>query len=298
MIEAYTTNLILSYILAAAIGAIIGSFLNVIIYRLPIMLEREWQQTISVATAETPFEPKKNSSTNAITKRYQVPTHRFNLIWPRSHCIYCKHLLYLRDNIPVISYFLLMGCCRFCKQNISKQYPIVELLTILITIIIFSHFGFNVATCFTCLFAWSLIALSVIDYNTQLLPDYLTLPLLWTGLLLSVFQLFIPANEAILAAITGYLILWFPAQIFQFWRKKPGMGNGDFKLLAAIGAWLGIIPLVNVLCIAVIIGLVTHIILLIRKKIYYNQLLPFGPALALAGGVVLIWGPIITNFFN
>lgn len=265
----------LSFPLSLLIGLVVGSFLNVLISRLPLILQQEWRNQ----SLEYLSLPRKREDFN-----------RFNLLYPRSHCKNCKKNVNWYDNIPLFSFIWLRGKCRFCQLSINKQYPFVEFLTAVMTAYIFNRFGWNFLALGVCLYTWILISLAIIDYNTQLLPDELTLSLLWLGLFFSVFQILIVPENAILGAMLGYCFFWIIAFIFKQVRKKPGMGHGDFKLLAAIGAWVGPLPLVYVILLASIVNLVANLILLILKKIHYNQAIPFGPALCLAGWIVIMFG--------
>lgn len=272
------------YFIVALIGLVVGSFLNVVIVRYPQMLMQAWQQQ-SIAYLEL--------SANSLTTN---PT--FNLITPRSHCPYCKHTLYWYHNIPLLSYLWLRGRCYFCQHCISIQYPLVECLSLLITLVVFHHYGLNEQMLCACLLSWYLLTLAMIDLNSTLLPDVLTLSLLWLGLLISVIPVYISAQEAIIASALGYVILWIIAGLFNYIRQTVGMGHGDFKLVAALGAWVGVIPLINILAVAAFLGICINLILLLFKKIHYNQPIPFGPCLAISGWFILLYGPILTDQFN
>lgn len=265
----------LGFYFSLLIGLAIGSFLNVVILRLPIILQNEWRQMAQ----------------EYLTIPSQIHSSKFNLIFPNSHCQHCQTKLTWFMNIPLVSYFFLKGKCYFCHHPLSKQYPLVEFFTALITLYVFYQFGFSVQTVAAWLFTWTLIALAVIDFNTYLLPDRLTLGLLWVGLLISVKTIFISSEAAILAAIFGYSFFAIVAFIFQLIRKKPGMGQGDFKLLAAIGAWVGLLPLIHVIALAAVGAAIVNLVLLLTKKIKYNQMIPFGPALCCAGWVVFMFEP-------
>jgi len=269
-----------AYLIVGLIGLAMGSFLNVVIVRLPKMLMQQWRQC----------------SLEVLEQAAEQPTEAFNLIKPRSHCPKCQHPLRLRDNIPLLSFLWRRGRCAFCQQPISKQYPLVELLSLVVTVLVFYQFGLSWQTLAAWAFSWSLIALTVIDMQTQLLPDVITLPLLWLGLIISVPGLFVTPEQAIIAASLGYGLLWLVGFVFKRIRGKIGMGHGDFKLLAAIGAWVGVIPLVNVLALASILGIGLNVALLLTKKINYNQAVAFGPALAIAGWFTLLYGPVLTNW--
>lgn len=256
---------------------LIGSFLNAAIYRIPVMLQREWDaECLEHINADNP---------NYIAKE----TERFNLFMPRSACPTCNHPISSLENIPVISYLLLKGKCKGCKTPISLQYPVIEITTALLSMFIAWRFGYGWQMLGMLLFAWSLIALGMIDLNTMLLPDSLTLPLMWLGLLINYFGTYIDLHSAVLGAIVGYLSLWSVYQLFKLVTGKDGMGYGDFKILAAIGAWGGwqIIPFT--IFASACLGAVIGIIVMKFKKQENSQPIPYGPWLALAGLISVIW---------
>lgn len=263
------------------LGLIIGSFLNVVILRLPVMLKHDW-----IAQC--------NDLLGNQTVGNKVP---FNLIRPRSHCPSCGQQISALDNIPVISYLLLRGRCRHCKAPISFRYPAIELLTAILSGIVAWKFGFTWQTMYALLLTWSLISLSFIDIDHQLLPDDITLPILWIGLCLSMFGLFTDMQSAIIGAMAGYLSLWSVYKLFKLLTGREGMGYGDFKLLALFGAWLGwqVLPMIILLSslIGTVIGL-SMILILGRDR----QLpIPFGPYLAIAGWIALLWGDEINSAY-
>ena len=259
-------------------GALFGSFLNVVIYRLPVMMEREWKfqakQILEIEEEEEPPAP-------------------FNLVVPNSRCPHCGHAIRPWENIPMISYLLLKASCSNCGTHISARYPLIEFATALLTAVVIFYFGLNLTAILICLFNYALIALAMIDYDTQLLPDDITLPLLWAGLLVNYFGLITNLESALIGAVLGYLSLWSVYQAFKLLTGKEGMGFGDFKLLAALGAWLGwqILPLVIILSslAGAIIG--GALILFGRDK---SKPIPFGPYLAIAGWIAMVWGEEIT----
>ncbi|MGB1311469.1 MAG: prepilin peptidase [Leucothrix sp.] len=256
---------------------LIGSFLNAAIYRIPVMLQREWDaECLEHINADNP---------DYIAKE----TERFNLFMPRSACPTCNHPISSLENIPVISYLLLKGKCKGCKTPISLQYPVIEITTALLSMFIAWRFGYGWQMLGMLLFAWSLIALGMIDLNTMLLPDSLTLPLMWLGLLINYFSTYIDLHSAVLGAIVGYLSLWSVYQLFKLVTGKDGMGYGDFKILAAIGAWGGwqIIPFT--IFASACLGAVIGIIVMKFKKQENSQPIPYGPWLALAGLISVIW---------
>lgn len=266
--------------LCGLIGLFIGSFLNVVIHRLPRMMEREWQAQAAEMRGEDP-----------------QPQDRFNLATPRSRCPHCGHLITALENIPVVSYVLLRGRCRHCGAGISRRYPVVELISAALSAYAGWHFGYGLATAGALLFIWTMIALTFIDLDTQLLPDNLTLPLLWTGLLFNIGGTYIELSEAVIGAMAGYLSLWSVYWLFKLATGKEGMGYGDFKLLGAIGAWLGWQMLPLTILLSSLVGAVVGISLIVFARHGRNVPIPFGPYLAAAGIIALFWGPAITSAY-
>lgn len=262
------------------LGLIVGSFLNVVIHRLPIMLDREWRRQCQEPTKPPP-------ATN----------EAYNLIVPGSQCPACGRRIAALENIPLLSYVWLGGKCRGCGKRISPRYPIVELVTGLLSVVVAWRFGVTAAAAGALLLTWALVALTVIDYDTQLLPDNITLPLLWLGLLFNVGAVYVPLNAAVIGGVAGYMSLWLVYQLFKLITGREGMGYGDFKLLAALGAWVGWqqLPLIILLSsfIGAIIG-VGGILLMARDR---SVPIPFGPFLCLAGWVALLWGDTITRAY-
>ncbi|MGI2028809.1 prepilin peptidase [Endozoicomonas acroporae] len=256
-------------------GLIVGSFLNVVIHRLPIMMERQWQQQ-----SEAILHPEKTPD----------PLPAFNLVVPASTCPSCQHKIRAWENIPVISYLFLRGKCSACRIPISLRYPAIEILSALMTIMIGLTYGVTIQTLVFCLFGWSLLTLTMIDYDTQLLPDDITLPLLWAGLIVNSFELVVTLEQALWGAIAGYLSLWSVYWVFKLVTGKEGMGYGDFKLLAALGAWLGWMKLPLIILLSSLVGTVAAILLIVSKRQERSNPIPFGPYLAIAGFVALVWG--------
>jgi leader peptidase (prepilin peptidase)/N-methyltransferase len=265
---------------AGAFGLAIGSFLNVVIYRLPKMMQAEWQAQCAELEGRTP-----------------EPAPRFNLLVPGSHCPDCKTPLRVRDNLPLLSYLAARGRCAHCGSAISMRYPIVEALTAALSSWVAWRFGFGLAGLAALAFTFVLIALTFIDADTTLLPDSLTLPLLWLGLLLNVDGTFVPLQQAVTGAAAGYLILWTIYWLFKLATGKEGMGYGDFKLLAALGAWFGWKMLLPILLLSSVVGAIVGIVLLVMARRGRDIPIPFGPYLAAAGFIALVHGEDIARRF-
>jgi leader peptidase (prepilin peptidase)/N-methyltransferase len=266
--------------LATLLGLFVGSFLNVVIHRLPRMMERDWHAQAAELRGEPP-----------------PAQERFNLATPRSRCPHCGHLITALENIPVVSYLLLRGRCRHCGAQIGRRYPVVELLTATLSGYAAWHFGFGVAAVGALLFLWSMVALAFIDLDTQLLPDSLTLPLLWLGLAFNLATTYADLTSAVVGAMTGYLALWSVYWLFKFATGKEGMGYGDFKLLAAIGAWLGWQMLPLTILFSSLVGALVGIFLITLARHGRNVPIPFGPYLAAAGILALFWGESLTTLY-
>ena len=276
-------------VLCTVLGLLIGSFLNVVIYRLPIMLEKGWKEECEAFLAgDESVATSEGSGQN---------TERFDLSKPNSHCPHCKHAIKPWENIPVLSFILLGGKCRSCKTRISFRYPLVELLTGTLSLAVALHFGFGVEALAALVLTWSLIALSLIDYDTQLLPDVITLPLLWLGLILSLWGVFVDPATSIIGAVFGYLALWLVYQLFKLATGKEGMGFGDFKLLAVLGAWLGWKLLPAIILLSSLAGAVIGIALILLKQHNKDKPIPYGPYLAIAGWLALMWGEQINETY-
>lgn len=252
---------------------LVGSFLNVVIYRLPIILERQW----------------KRDCNEWLEKQAGEDTGEFNLVVPRSQCPTCGHKITAVENIPVLSYLFLKGKCRGCKTPISIQYPLVELATAILSMLMAVQVGFGIELLALLGFTWVLVALFMIDAKTMLLPDILTYPLLWAGLLLNLNGMIVPLPDAVLGAAFGYLSLWSVFHLFRLITGKEGMGYGDFKLLAALGAWGGWQILPFIIFASSAFGAVFGIVWMLVKRNRESLPMPFGPWLAMAGFVAVIW---------
>lgn len=268
----------------------VGSFLNVVIYRLPIMLEREWKQESAEALG---LSIDSNGLVSQETAGNETDNDEpvFNLSKPRSRCSQCNTAITALQNIPVISFLLLGGKCASCKTAISWRYPLVEILTALLSGIVAWHFFPAVETAIACVvLTWALIALTGIDYDTYLLPDNITLPLLWLGLIVNYFDVVTNLHSALIGAVAGYLSLWSIFWGFKLLTGKDGMGYGDFKLLAALGAWLGWQMLPAIIILASLVGAAVGISLMLFADHEKTKPIPFGPYLAAAGWIALMWG--------
>lgn len=270
------------YGIVTILGLLIGSFLNVVIYRLPVMMEREWK-----AECADSF-PDAN---------IKIDPESFNLVLPHSRCPNCQHLIGPLENIPVISWLLQKGRCKHCGCKISKRYPSIELLTATLSLAVAYLLPFGWPLLFALVFTWVLISLTFIDFDTMLLPDSLTLPLLWLGLLINVSGTFTDLNSAVLGATFGYLTLWSIYWVFKIVTGKEGMGYGDFKLLAALGAWFGWQALPLIILLSSFSGAIIGIAIVLASKDKQSRPMPFGPYLAVAGWLFLVYGNSLTEIY-
>ncbi len=265
---------------ALVVGLFIGSFLNVVIHRLPKMMEREWQAQAS----DLRGEPVSDAP-------------RYNLAVPRSACPACGHPIAAWENIPVVSWLALRGRCSACRSAISARYPIVEIIAGLLAAYAIWRFGPTLQGVAACALLWTLVALTAIDIDTQYLPDQITLPLVWAGLLVNLFDTFVPLRSAVIGAVGGYLSLWLVYWGFKLLTGKEGMGYGDFKLLAALGAWVGWQMLLPIVLLASVVGAAVGITLMVAWKRDHKVPLAFGPYLAIAGAIALFWGPALEAMY-
>lgn len=263
------------------IGLLVGSFLNVVIYRLPVMMNREWRHDCH-EFLELPAEKE---------------TTKFNLSTPRSRCGNCDHQITALENIPIISYLVLGGKCSSCKTSLSLQYPLVELFTGVVSFIVAWHYGVSEQTIAALILSWCLIAASGIDIGHKLLPDSITLPLLWLGILLAFFDVFVSLEDSVIGAMAGYLSLWSVFILFKLVTGKEGMGHGDFKLLAMLGAWVGWELLFVIILTSSVVGAFVGISMIMLKKTERSTQIPFGPYLAAAGWITLLWGNDLMRFY-
>jgi len=269
--------------IASVFGLAVGSFLNVVIYRLPVMLERSWRQQCQELAG------KPSDSTEA--------SERFSLAYPPSRCPQCGHRITAVENIPVLSYVVQRGRCRHCQGRISARYPIVELLAGAMAALVAWNFGYGFVTLAALVLVWSLIALTFIDYDHQLLPDNITLPLLWVGLLVNINATFVPLTSAVIGAAGGYAFLFTVYHLFKLLTGKEGMGFGDFKLFATFGAWLGWKALPLIILFASLVGALTGLAFILLFGRDRNLPIPFGPFLCVSAVIVLLWGDTITHSY-
>ncbi|WP_006786340.1 prepilin peptidase [Thiorhodospira sibirica] len=274
-------------LLTGLVGLVIGSFLNVVIHRLPIMLERQWAQDaygyFEASQGPPPGEPPASTP--------------YNLIVPRSACPHCNHQISALENIPLLSYLFLRGRCRACGTRISWQYPLVELASAGLSMVVVWYFGLSWEALAALVLTWALLALAVIDLRTTLLPDVITLPILWLGLVLNLSGLFTDATSSLLGAVAGYMSLWLVYQAFRLLTGKEGMGFGDFKLFALLGAWLGWQMLPLIILLSAFTGALVGLTLILLRGRDRNIPLPFGPYLAAAGWIALLWGEDIMQLY-
>lgn len=279
-IEYLATAPVAWIVLATVLGLLVGSFLNVVIYRLPLMMQREWKQQCA-----------------ELTDQIVAPLAPLTLSTPRSRCPQCDHAITAVENIPLISYLFLKGRCKSCATPISVRYPLIELLSGILSAVVAYHFGFGWEAFGGLLLTWALIALTFIDADHQLLPDSITLPLIWLGLLFNLFATYTDLTSGVIGAIAGYLSLWLVFHLFRLLTGKQGMGYGDFKLLAALGAWLGWQLLPMIILMSSVVGTIIGVTLILLRKHQREVPIPFGPYLAIAGWLALLFGPSLNRFY-
>ena len=286
MIDLLTSQPTLFIGLSAIFGLLVGSFLNVVVHRLPKMLERSWKEECAWLQGAT--------STSDSSQETEA---RYDLFLPASTCPHCGHLIRWFENVPIVSWLFLRGRCSQCAAKISMRYPFVEALTGAFFALAAYQWGVSIEVLWVWLLLGTLIALTFIDFDTHLLPDNMTLPLIWLGLLANYFGIFCSLEEAVVGAMAGYLSLWLVYHLFKWLTGKEGMGFGDFKLLAALGAWLGWKLLLPIVLLASLSGAVIGVALMLFGQHTRNQPLPFGPWLALGGIISLFWGMPILHFW-
>jgi len=290
MLELFTESAPLFIGVVFAFCLVIGSFLNVVIYRLPIMMEREWREQCEELT-KTPPER-------------ELPDGRFDLVVPRSRCPSCGQLITAWQNIPIVSYLLLRGKCANCKKSIAARYPVVEMMTAVLAALCAWRFGAGWEAIMAIVMTLALVPVAMIDADTQLIPDSIVLPLMWIGLAMSLFHpmagadtLFIAPQDAIIGAMAGYLSLWSIYWLFKLVTGKEGMGYGDFKLLAALGAWLGWQHLHIIILMSAVVGAVVGLTMMAFRNHERSVPIPFGPYLAAAGWITMLWGSDVWNLY-
>ena len=273
------------YAVVIIMSLMVGSFLNVVVYRLPKMMEKSWYQDCREFLAE---------------EVAKIPAKEFpelTLSKPASSCPYCSHKIRFYENIPVISWLFLGGKCSHCKNKISIRYPLVEATTAILSAIVALHYGITFNTLFALLLTWCLISLTLIDLEHMILPDQITLPLIWLGLLLNINATFVPLQDAVIGAIAGYMSLFTVFWLFKLLTGKEGMGFGDFKLFALFGAWIGWQLLPILILMASVVGAIVGVSLMIFKNHQREQAIPFGPYLAIAGWITMLWGENIWQWY-
>jgi len=300
------------YGVVALISLMVGSFLNVVIHRLPIMMERDWREGLEeyqeqALDAKTPALGTDLNSEDSVSAEYKdsdtdttdanQQAEPFNLAVPRSRCPSCNHEITAVQNIPVISYLALGGKCANCKVSISARYPLVEFFTMLLSLIVAWHFGPTQEAVLGIVVTWFFISMTMIDFDHQLLPDVLTLPLMWIGLLAALVPVFTDLRSAVIGAAAGYVTLWCVYQLFKIVTGKEGMGYGDFKLLAAIGALLGWQALPVVILLSSLVGAVVGVVIIMITGRDKNIPIPFGPYLAAAGWIAMLWGESMSSWY-
>ncbi|QFU21022.1 A24 family peptidase [Shewanella eurypsychrophilus] len=289
-------NLWLFSAIAFTFAAVIGSFLNVVIHRFPVMMKREWQQECNLYLNEY-HEQLIKPIADKLDKPIDEYPEKYNLVVPGSACPKCKTDIKPWHNLPIIGWLMLKGKCASCNTSISARYPIIELLTGTAVAFLAYHYGPSWEFAFATLLTFVLIALTGIDLDEMLLPDQLTLPLLWLGLLINLNGTFTSPTDAVIGAAAGYMSLWTVFWAFKLITGKEGMGYGDFKLLAVLGAWFGwqLLPLIILL--SSLVGAVVGIALIVSKKLHQGNPIPFGPYIALAGWIAMIWGADINTWY-
>ena len=291
MLDLIANNSTVLIVLSIVLGLLVGSFLNVVIYRVPVMLQRDWRQQC----CEFLELDEKKFSKDDPTAKHKI----FNLVKPDSHCPQCNAPVRAWQNIPILSYVLLRGKCAGCQKPISMRYPIIELVTGLLSGVVAWQFGATWLALAFLVLTWSLISLTMIDFDHQLLPDNITLPLLWLGLLVNALLpgTTVSAADAVLGAIIGYMSLWSLYWVFKMLTGKEGMGYGDFKLLAALGAWMGWQSLLLIVILSSLVGAIVGIALLLLRGRDRNIPIPFGPYLAGAGFIAMLWGDALNRLY-
>ena len=302
ILDLISQNAAYFYGLVAIFSLLVGSFLNVVIHRLPIMMERAWREGLEEFNSlnETPNISKAETDpSDGEISHVEKPEEPdvFNLAVPRSRCPSCNHEITALQNIPIISYLMLGGKCGNCKTPISARYPIVEFVTMVLSLVVAWQFGPTPQALLGIVATWFLISMTMIDFDHQLLPDTLTLPLMWIGLLAALMPVFADLQSSVIGAAAGYMVLWSVYQLFKLVTGKEGMGYGDFKLLAALGAILGWQALPMIILLSSLVGAILGIAIISMTGRDKNIPMPFGPFLATAGWIAMLWGETMTNWY-
>lgn len=312
LIDVIQNNAVVFYGVVAFLGLFVGSFLNVVIYRLPIMMRNEWREAAEEFAVEEAAEKVaasqslvtdaehtavSSASQAGLDTQSETQHGTFNLSVPRSRCPKCNNLITWWQNIPVLSYLFLRGKCHKCKTPISMRYPAIELVTMVLSLVVAWHFGATLQCVLGIITTWFLVAMTMIDFDTYLLPDVLTLPLMWIGLIASLLPVFTDVRSAVIGAAAGYAVLWCVYQLFKILTGKEGMGFGDFKLLAALGALLGWQQLPMIILLSSLLGAIVGISIIAITSRDKNIPIPFGPYLAGAGWIAMLWGEKMTNAY-
>ena len=292
LIELLQQNMTLALVVFTLLGLCVGSFLNVVIHRIPLMMHHDWRQECSMFLAQQSDMPKAQADAVSTIVAKDTP---ITLSIPASRCPHCAHKIKWYENIPLVSWLVLRGRCSDCKASIGLRYPIVELLTALLSGLVIYHFGVTVAGLSALVLVWTLIALTGIDFDTQLLPDRLTFPLAGLGLAVNSQSWFVSPTQSIWGLLLGFLSLWIVVKVFYLITKKQGMGQGDFKLLAVLGAWLGPMMLPFIILLSSVLGSIVGIVLM--KKYGESKPFAFGPYIAIAGIIALLYGNDIINWY-
>lgn len=294
LIEFLQTNAVAFYGIVAFISLMVGSFLNVVIHRVPIMMELGWRAGVIEYLTD---QQKDKDKPLDLEFRSELPAEPFNIAVPRSRCPQCGNEITASQNIPIISYLLLRGRCAGCKTKISVRYPIIELVTMMLSLVVAWKLGPTPAAVLGIVVTWFLVAMSMIDFDHQLLPDTMTLPLMWIGLLAALIPVFTDLQSAVVGAALGYMILWSIYQLFKLITGKEGMGYGDFKLLAALGALLGWQALPVIILLSSLVGAIVGIAIIAITRRDKNIPIPFGPYLAAAGWLAMLWGDDLSSWY-
>ncbi len=294
LIEFLQTNAVAFYGIVAFISLMVGSFLNVVIHRVPIMMELGWRAGVIEYLTD---QQKDKDKPLDLEFRSELPAEPFNIAVPRSRCPQCGNEITASQNIPIISYLLLRGRCAGCKTKISVRYPIIELVTMMLSLVVAWKLGPTPAAVLGIVVTWFLVAMSMIDFDHQLLPDTMTLPLMWIGLLAALIPVFTDLQSAVVGAALGYMILWSIYQLFKLITGKEGMGYGDFKLLAALGALLGWQALPVIILLSSLVGAIVGIAIIAITRRDKNIPIPFGPYLAAAGWLAMLWGDDFSSWY-